>query len=435
MASQSSSRARFASQRSMTLVAHQVSEIMPHLVEINRPETAPGLVLSSLWIIMVSAMLIVFVWQFEHEESKRMEDVAFEVAAFWAAALAAEALAPALDVARTVEAALESGAAASLADYGPLARALAPHFEATPGLLEVQYSEALADGGKSVLALKAAALSVAVERGALPSLSVRSDRGDCDAVRGGLGCASEPLAANGTGWYSRGFSSESMHTTAPLGFWEGPSFTRVDLDEVVCTSLCWSPSVSFVARPTGQPGLLRTVVDAGLLRPVVDRVQERLSGGDALLCNSAGEVVASSDMAELLLFGEKGSVRPAKVWELTGRSWATEIPQDELADMISEPEEDLEPVGVGSYRVIAHKLFVAANVTNGLDEHLRVVLALPNGAFSDIEQWNIPTAIISAFPPAVLTSAIVLVFLKVCCSTNINRVRKTAMTLYAGLKS
>ncbi|CAK0832257.1 unnamed protein product [Prorocentrum cordatum] len=203
-----------------------------------------------------------------------MEDVAFQVAAAWAAALAAEALAPALDVARTVEAALETGGmATSLADYGALARALAPHFEAAPGLLEVQYSEALADGGGSILALRAAALSVAAARGARPNLSLRTDRGDCGDVPGGLGCLallreSDPIVANGTGWFSRGFGAEAMHTTAPLGFWEGPSFTRVDLDEVVCTSLCWSPSVSFVAQPVGQPGLLRTVMDADSLRSV-----------------------------------------------------------------------------------------------------------------------------------------------------------------------
>jgi len=241
--------------------------------------------------------------------------------------------------------------------------------------------------------------------------------------------------ANGTGWFSRGFGAEAMHTTAPLGFWEGPSFTRVDLDEVVCTSLCWSPSVSFVAQPVGQPGLLRTVMDADSLRSVVDRVRERLGGGDALLCNAAGEVVASSDMAELLLFGAAGSVRPAKVWELTGHSWATEMDQDELADMINEPEEDLEPVGVGSYRVTALKLSVVPNVTDGLGDHLRVVLAVPNGAFSDMEQWNIPTGMISACPPAVLSSAILLMFLKVCCSNSIAKARKTARSLYAAATS
>jgi hypothetical protein len=223
------------------------------------------------------------------------------------------------------------------------------------------------------------------------------------------------MQVNSSDWYSFGFNEgSSMSVASPSGFWEGPFMARVDVDDVICDDFCWTPSVSLVARPEGQSRLVRASLDVNPLREVMERAQE-LSRGDAILCNVDGDVIASSDMSDVVLFEKGGAVRIAKVWELQRLSWVAGLDQEDFVDRLDLAREDGAPFGVGSYQVRVTKLSGAGNITAELGSHLRMVLAVPAGAFSEISFMTLPTIVVAGIPLFVLSIFVLLALVKLYC--------------------
>eukprot|EP00928_Gymnodinium_smaydae_P029331 TRINITY_DN22117_c0_g1_i1.p1 TRINITY_DN22117_c0_g1~~TRINITY_DN22117_c0_g1_i1.p1 ORF type:complete len:761 (+),score=115.52 TRINITY_DN22117_c0_g1_i1:61-2343(+) len=363
------------------------------LMEANRTGVVPVLFGTVFWVLASSITLFLAMYVYKYQEAFKFEYQSAEGAATHARLHAGQLLYAAPAAARALETGFRTGALLTLSDYAGLLQVLKPHFLASPALIEVH----LADADGSVVAF-----AERDENGT--RVELRSERVGCETMQVSGGCTDEPLRATRSSWYKR---ARNMWVgewwPAPLpSFWEGPTFRDVRPHDTTCSDICFATSYAYVARlgdgpvyigdesglevETNKtfeksrqrmtPVIMRAALDAKKLQEVVLSAKEK-SKGEAFLCTAKGSLIAAEDWGEVLYVdGDTSELRARNMWELP-RNWAYLATEA----FVSEPP----PSGslLGATRVTAWRMDSHTNVTDGLGDVARIVMAVPQEGYID----------------------------------------------------
>jgi len=292
---------------------------------------------------------------------------------------------------------------------------------------------------------------VLVARALNGGLSVRTDRPDCGSIASHRGCAVESLQAEGSTWFRR-LTGAGMdwYYKPPQTAWYGLSFLQDLPHESDCADMCWSPAYTHVGRvgagrsrklewpwvgsqvtttvttKAAALGLVETTTTVSttttsttpspplptvIVRAAIDAVQlqkvaeqsEKISRGEVFICTESGELVAGSDMADIIRVDpETGAIRPRALADLD-RPWVMKGDSEQMGTFVRKAYPD-RTYGQLGYRVSAHVLKGFTEETRTLGDDLRLVIAVPNESFVDDVIGNLVTLSLgtSAAPLAVV---------------------------------
>lgn len=373
--------------------AANMKEELAGLVEVNSRIVLSLMAFSVLWAVTASALLLALTWHYVWIEAQAQADLAAGSAIDQGRLQASEVLSPATTLVKTLDLAYRGeilNATEPVTEYGKMLRMVEPFFQSTPYLFDVE----IADGPEFMPYYNPG--SVLIGRTPEGGIEVRSDRGDCVLAPGGRACTLEPLRANGSAWYGNriDFYPKAWNAAEMEVAWLGPSFGRDLPHEAICDELCWRPTYSFAARISGNADpvffginrtynpfrsmIARVTVEAAIFIDVLKQIQTQ-SSGEAFICTAGGTIVATSEMSEAMAADpETGAVKMLNAWQYP-RGWANE----EVLSMQVVKAGDGESMIVGDQIVSVWKLKSPFNATAALEDSLRIVIAVPSGAFAD----------------------------------------------------
>lgn len=371
-------------------------------LHIRRRKLAAWFGLIAFWTLIVSGSLYGYIWRYFLVEVDEVQGFAAAAAMKQVQVRTEALLAPAFSVARSLSLAMKMGS--SPMDFQVLHKLLAPQFQSSPVLSEVQ----IADASTGSVLVQPGTIHVDSLPESLRSLLFRSDRANCNEVAGS--CALQPMRANASDWYIKGSEvkgkasltkrEEETAFTLPVT-WHGPSFLKGGSYATAWNVYYWDPAYSLVSRLSWTSSMvLRVVLNANDLKDVVREAEER-SKGSIVICTESGQVLAASDMSQAVQVDVKtGFVNFRHVWEM-GQTWTAMISQATLAS--SEVQDFLWGWVFGT-RVFVHPFETSGSKDLGLK--LRVILAVPRStlALQWLEILSPICAVFGALPLATLLS-------------------------------
>jgi len=186
--------------------------------------------------------------------------------------------------------------------------------------------------------------------------------------------------------------------------WVGSQVTTTVTTKAAATGLVETTTTVSTTTTSTTPSpplptvIVRAAIDAVQLQKVAEQ-SEKISRGEVFICTESGELVAGSDMADIIRVDlVTGAIRPRALADLD-RPWVMKGDAEQMGMFVRKAYPD-RTYGQLGYRVSAHVLKGFTEETRTLGDDLRLVIAVPNESFVDDVIGNlVPLSLFTSAAP------------------------------------